>query len=138
MWSLNNLTTWLKSKDVSSTEETGFSVGNVSSGCGSGVPSSAGLLRLQWTEGSSTYITNYRYVATGVNTGSIHRFSRESGQPATDLKLTPDLTNALSGALAPAPVSITLVPTTNGNPGNKGLQFVVTVLDENGVQRGNR
>jgi hypothetical protein len=65
----------------------------------------------------------------------IHRYACKSGQPATDLKLTPDLNNASSGALAPAPVAITLVPTTNGNPGFKGIQFVVTVLDENGVQR---
>jgi prepilin-type N-terminal cleavage/methylation domain-containing protein len=131
--SLNNLTTWL-SKDVSSTEETGFTVGVPASGC-TGVPTSTSLLELRWSEGSTTYVANYRYLATGPGTGVIHRFSCKLGQAAADLRLTPDLTDASSGSLMPAPVAITLVHTTNGNPGNKGLQFVVTVLDEHGVQR---
>jgi prepilin-type N-terminal cleavage/methylation domain-containing protein len=132
---LDSLTTWL-SKDVASTSEDGFVVGATGSGC-TGVPASKGLLELRWSEGSTTYVSNYRYLSTGATTGSIHRYTCLLNQPASDLKLTPDLANVASGTLAPAPVAITLVSTTmaNGNPGNKGLQFVVTVLDESGVQR---
>jgi len=131
--SLDNLTTWL-SRDVSSTLESGFVVGAAGSSC-TGVPASKGLLELQWSEAGTTYVSNYRYVSTGSTTGTIHRYTCMLSQPASDLKLTPDLTNISTGTLAPAPVDVTLVPTTNGHAGSKGIQFVVTVVDPSGAKR---
>jgi prepilin-type N-terminal cleavage/methylation domain-containing protein len=128
---LLNLTNWI-SQDVSSTDVNGFAVGDAASGC-SGVPTSDGLMELHWSEGSTTYVANYRYVSNGTGVGVIHRYTCLLGGPAQDLRLTPDLQNVSSGALAPAPVAISLVPNPGG--GNKGVQFVVTVTDESGVQR---
>lgn len=132
---LLNLTNWL-SQDVSSTSEDGFLVGGNDPDPCTGIPTSKSLLTLRWSENGRAYVASYRYVDAG-SIGTIHRFSCVDGSTASDLRLTPELQNVTSGLLQPAPVAITLVPTTmvNGQPGNKGLQFVVTVFDENGVQR---
>ena len=51
--------------------------------------------------------------------------------------MTAELNKVSTGSFAPAPVEITPTPTTlvDGSPGTKGVQFVVLILDEDGVQR---
>ena len=51
--------------------------------------------------------------------------------------MTAELNKVSSGSFGPAPVEITATPSTlvDGSPGTKGVQFVVLILDEDGVQR---
>ena len=142
--SLLNLTTWL-ARDVSSTREDGFFVGASGplGGClATSLPSaSINLAELHWRETLGTtrnFVVNYRFVSTAPGKGVIYRYSCLLGQAASSLKMTPEMNTVSSaGPLSPAPVQITLAPTTmdNGSPGNKGLQFVVLIYDDNGVQR---
>lgn len=142
--SLLNLTTWL-ARDVSSTREDGFFVGTSGplGGClaTSLPPASINLTELHWRETLGTtrnFVVNYRFVSTAPGKGVIYRYSCLLGQAASSLKMTPEMNTVSSaGPLSPAPVQITLAPTTmdNGSPGNKGLQFVVLIYDDNGVQR---
>jgi hypothetical protein len=138
--SLLNLTTWL-SQDVSSTREDGFFIGTSApeGGClPSSLPaSSVNLLELHWSEGSENYVANYRWISTGPSVGQIFRYSCERGQAARPTRMTPDLNAVPTGAFGPAPVEITPAPTTraDGSPGIKGLQFVVLIFDDFGIQR---
>ncbi len=141
--SLLNLTNWL-SQDVSSTSEDGFYIGSSAptGGClASSLPaSSVNLLELHWREGSSHFVTNYRFVSTGPTKGQIFRYACMQGQAANELRMTAELNKVAPSAehpFAPAPVQITPTPTTlaDGSPGLKGIQFVVLIYDDNGVQR---
>jgi type II secretory pathway pseudopilin PulG len=140
--SLLNLTTWL-SQDVSSTREDGFFIGTSAptGGClATSLPaSSINLLELHWSEGTENYVTNYRWISTGPSVGQIFRFSCQQGQAARSARMTPDLNEVATGTstFAPAPVEITKAPTTmiDGSPGIKGLQFVVLIYDDFGIQR---
>ncbi|MDJ0770135.1 MAG: prepilin-type N-terminal cleavage/methylation domain-containing protein [Ilumatobacter sp.] len=135
--SLLNLTNWLP-QDVGSTSESGFSRGDNPTGCDSGtVPASQGLLELQWSEGATTYVVNYRFVDDTADIGSIVRYSCLLGGPATAINMTAPLQKIPGGTQSeqPAPVDIVLEPTTmaNGMPGVRGLQFEVRVVDDDGV-----
>ena len=138
--SLLNLTTWL-SQDVSSTREDGFFIGTSAptGGClESSVPaSSINLLELHWSEGTEQYVSNYRWISTGPSVGQVYRYSCQQGQAARAARMTPDLNEVATGMYAPAPVEITESPTTlvDGSPGIKGLQFVVLIFDDFGIQR---
>jgi prepilin-type N-terminal cleavage/methylation domain-containing protein len=140
--SLLNLTTSL-SQDVSSTREDGFFIGTSAPGGGclaSSLPaSSINLLELHWSEGTENYVTNYRWITTGPSVGQIYRYACQQGQVATAARMTPDLNEVASGTgmFAPAPVEITRALTTkaDGSPGTKGLQFVVLIFDDFGIQR---
>ena len=138
--SLLNLTNWV-SQDVSSTAEDGFFIGASapSGGClASSLPtSSINLLELQWSEGSKRFVANYRWVSSGASKGRIFRYSCLQGDPAVELRMTAELNEVTSGQFGRAPVEITPTPTTraNGLPGIKGVQFVVLIFDEYGVQR---
>ena len=139
--SLVNLTTWL-SQDVASTSEDGFFVGTSSpttGGCKtSSLPtSSVNLLELQWREGSKEFVTNYRWVSTGPTVGRIFRYACQKLQPASALSMTAELNKVSGGTFGEAPVEITKIATTlaNGTAGTKGIQFVVLILDDYGVQR---
>ena len=145
--SLTNLTNWI-SQDVSSTSEDGFFVGPSAPGDGAGclLPSSAGgsvnLLELRWKEGSTQFVTNYRFVPNSPSDGKgrIFRYSCLKGQAAGELRMTANLKTVAASPVnkfAPAPVRIAPVPTVraDGSPGIKGVQLVVVILDENGVQR---
>jgi Tfp pilus assembly protein FimT len=139
--SLLNLTNWI-SQDVSSTSEHGFYIGPAESapgGClASSLPaSSVNLLELHWFEGSNEFVTNYRFVPTGSSKGQIFRYACLRGQAPNVLRMTADLNEVASGPFAPAPVEITKTPTVvaDGSPGIKGVQFVVLIYDDHGVQR---
>jgi prepilin-type N-terminal cleavage/methylation domain-containing protein len=138
--SLLNLTTHL-SQDVSSTREDGFFVAPEVSpgGCDpTSLPaSSINLLELQWTEDAARYVVNYRWLNTGPGKGQIHRFACLQGQAARQARMTPDLNEVPTGMFAPAPVEITKSPTTmiDGTAANKGIQFVVLIFDDFGIQR---
>ena len=111
--SLLNLTNWI-SQDVSSTSEDGFYVGPLESGqvgCVAAWPgSSVNLLELHWREGSSHFVTNYRFVSTGPTTGQIFRYACQQGQAATELRMTAELNKVPTGSFGPAPVEITKRP----------------------------
>ena len=138
--SLLNLTTHL-SQDVSSAREDGFFIAPNASpgGCDpNSLPAtSIDLLELHWSEGSDRYVTNYRWVNTGPGKGQIHRFACQQGQTARQARMTPDMNEVAAGMFAPAPVEITEAPTTmnDGTPGIKGIQFVVLIYDDFGIQR---
>jgi prepilin-type N-terminal cleavage/methylation domain-containing protein len=135
--SLLNLTTWL-SQDVSSTSEDGFYIGASAGGCDPlSIPESKNLLELHWREGSQNYVTNYRWVSTGSSKGQIFRYACLQGQTANELRMTAELNEVSSGDFAPAPVEITPTPATlaDGSPGIKGVEFVVLIFDEYGIQR---
>lgn len=139
--SLLNLTTHL-SQDVSSTREDGFFIGPDPAppgGClETSLPAvSINLLELRWSEGAERYITNYRWVSTGPGKGQIHRFACQQGQAARLARMTPDMNEVPSGMFGVAPVEITEAPTTmtDGTPGIKGIQFVVLIYDDFGIQR---
>ena len=135
---LLGLTNWV-SQDVASAEEDQFIIGPHTSSCSSGVPASTGLLELRWSEGVTIFSVDYRYVPAGSGSGTIHRYSCKDGGAAAGLRVSPTLRDIPSATFAPpAPVNITLVPTTlvdGVTPGSKGLQFQVFVLDEKGAQR---
>lgn len=134
--SLLGLTTWIP-RDVGSTAEAGFRRGDFPSPC-SGVPASQGLLELQWSSNlfptGDVYTANYRFVDDDPTTGTIVRYACVNGGPASSIKMTAPL-QRLTGAQteSPAPVNITLEPATSGNPGHRGLEFEVIVLDDDGV-----
>lgn len=138
--SLLNLTNWV-SQDVASTSEGGFFIGESAPAGGcleSTLPvGSINLLELHWFEGAENYVANYRWVSTGPSMGRIFRYACQQGQPANELRMTAELHSVTSGSFAPAPVEITRTPTTraDGSPGIKGVQFVVLIYDDNGVQR---
>jgi prepilin-type N-terminal cleavage/methylation domain-containing protein len=138
--SLGNLTNWV-SQDVSSTRENGFFIGASAptGGClASSLPaSSVNLLELHWNEGSKGFVTNYRWVPTNPSKGRIFRYACLQGQPAVGVSVTAELNEIASGQFGRAPVEITRSPTTlaDGSSGTKGVQFVVLILDSNGVQR---
>jgi hypothetical protein len=138
--SLLNLTTHL-SQDVSSTREDGFFIGTSAPGGGCALSpvqvASINLLELHWSEGSERYVTNYRWVNTGPGKGQIHRFACQQGQVAKRARMTPDLNEVPTGMFQPAPVEITEARTTmtDGAPGIKGIQFVVLIYDDFGIQR---
>ncbi len=138
--SLVNLTTWL-SQDVSSTSENGFFVGASSptGGClATSLPtSSVNLLELHWRESAKQYVTNYRWLTTGPGVGRVLRYSCKKGEAANALRMTAELNEVTSGVFAPAPVEITDSPTTlaDGTAGIKGVQFVVLIYDDSGIQR---
>lgn len=140
--SLLSLTTHL-SQDVSSTREDGFFIG-ASAPTGGCLPTSLptpsiNLLELHWSEGSEGYVTNYRWINTGPGKGQIYRYSCQQGQAARQVRMTPDMNEVPAGTspFAPAPVEITKAPTTmsDGTVGIKGIQFVVLIYDDFGVQR---
>lgn len=138
--SLLNLTNWL-SQDVSSTSEDGFYVGTSApaGGClASSLPSgSVNLLELHWSEGTERFVTNYRWVSTSPTMGRIFRYACQQGQSAVELRMTAELNSVSTGTFAPAPVEIDPTPTVkaDGTPGTKGVEFVVIILDEYGIQR---
>ena len=137
--SLLNLTTWL-SQDVSSTSEDGFYIGTSAGGCNlpsSLLDSSTDLLELHWQEGSTNFVTNYRWVPTSSTKGQIFRYACLQGQAASELRMTAELNAVSTGDFGPAPVEITPTPTemADGSPGIKGVEFVVLILDEYGIQR---
>ncbi len=138
--SLTNLTNWI-SQDVSSTSEDGFLVGTSAGGCQlpSSATSSVNLLELNWKEGAKQFVANYRFVSTGPSKGQIFRYACLKGQAANGLRMTADLNKVVDSAnpLSPAPVRIAPVPTlrADGSPGVKGVQLVVVILDDYGVQR---
>ena len=134
--SLLGLTTWIP-RDVGSTAEAGFRRGDFASAC-SGVPASQGLLELQWSSSlfptGDLYTTNYRFVDDGPTTGTILRYSCVNGGSATSIKMTAPLQRLIGPqSESPAPVNITLEPATSGNPGHRGLEFEVIVLDDDGI-----
>jgi hypothetical protein len=135
-----NLTTHL-SQDVSSTREDGFFIAPEASpgGCDpASLPAlSTNLLELHWSEGSERYVANYRWLNTGPGKGQIHRFACQQGQAARAVRMTPDLNEVAGSDFGSAPVEITRAPTTmaDGTPGDKGIQFVVLIFDDFGVQR---
>jgi prepilin-type N-terminal cleavage/methylation domain-containing protein len=141
--SLTNLTNWV-SQDVSSTSEDGFFIGTSApdGGClPSSLPASSfNLLELHWREGTKRFVSNYRWESTTETKGQIFRYSCLHGQAARQNRMTPPL-NKVSASpstpMAPAPVRITPVPSlrADGTPGIKGLQFVVVIFDDKGVQR---
>ena len=136
--SLLNLTTHL-AQDVSSTREDGFFIAPTPSpgGCASLPAGSINLLELHWSEGAERYVVNYRWLNTEPGKGQIHRFSCLQGQAARQARMTPDMNEVPTGMFAPAPVEITDAPTTmtDGAPGIKGIQFVVLIYDDFGIQR---
>lgn len=139
--SLTNLTNWI-SQDVSSTSEDGFFVGTSAGGCllPSSAASSVNLLELNWKEGAKQFVANYRFVSTGASKGQIFRYACLKGQAASELRMTADLNKIVDSAnplFSPAPVRIAPVPTkrADGSPGIKGVQLVVVIRDDYGVQR---
>lgn len=138
--SLLNLTTWL-SQDVSSTAEDGFFVGAgaPTGGClASSLPNpSVDLLELHWREGTQHYVANYRWLPTGPSKGQIFRYACMQGEAASAARMTPELNSVATGSFGDAPVEIKTTPTTTagGAAGIKGLQFVVLIYDDHGVQR---
>ena len=139
--SLLNLTTHL-SQDVSSTREDGFFIGPSPAPAGGCALSplqlaSINLLELRWSEGTEHYVTNYRWANTGVGKGQILRFSCQQGQAARQARMTPDMNAVPSGVFGVAPLELTAAPTTmtDGTPGIKGIQFVVLIYDDFGIQR---
>ena len=133
--SLLGLTNWI-AQDVSSTSEDGFDFDYTMSGCASGIPASKQLVRLNWQDGSTTYVADYRYVHDS-DTGTIFRYSCKAGEAARAFRLTAELQNASTGTFQPAPVAIARVPTVmaDGTNGYKGLQMQVFVYDNSGAQR---
>jgi prepilin-type N-terminal cleavage/methylation domain-containing protein len=143
--SLNNLTNWI-SQDVSSTSEDGFFIG-VSAPDGGCVlpPNAAGsvnLLELHWKEGTKQFVSNYRFVSNSPadGKGRIFRYACLKGGSASELRMTAALNEVASSStnpFAPAPVRISPVPTTraDGSPGIKGVQLVVLIFDDYGIQR---
>jgi prepilin-type N-terminal cleavage/methylation domain-containing protein len=143
--SLTNLTNWL-SQDVSSTSEDGFFIGASAPGGGCVLPASAdgsvNLLELHWREGSDHFVTNYRFVSNvpADGKGRIFRYACLQGSAANELRMTAELNEVAPSALnlmAPAPVRIAPVPTVraDGSPGVKGVQLVVLIFDDAGIQR---
>ena len=138
--SLTNLTNWV-SQDVASTSENGFFVGTSAGGCvlPSSAASSKNLLELNWTEGAKSFVANYRFVSTGASKGQIFRYACLKGQAASELRMTADLNTIVDSTnpLSPAPVRIAPVPTVraDNSPGVKGVQLVVVIRDDYGVQR---
>ncbi len=105
----------------------------------SSAASSVNLLELHWKEGAERFVSNYRFVSTSPSKGQIFRYACLKGQPATELRMTAELNKVVDAAnpLTPAPVRITAVPTVraDGSPGVKGIQLVVLIFDDYGVQR---
>jgi hypothetical protein len=80
------------------------------------------------------YTANYRFVDDGPNTGTIVRYACVNGGPASSIKMTAPLQRFIGmQSETPAPVNLTLEPTSSGNPGSRGLEFEVIVLDDDGV-----
>ena len=130
------LTNWFP-QDVLSADETGFEQGPYTARCAAGsVPSgSIGLLQLRWSEGSSVFVADYRYVRHGTTgTGYIARLSCTAGQAARSLKMTPILRDLSGTTQAPAPVNIDLVEKADGS-GDRGVRFEVEIVDPESGQR---
>ncbi len=140
--SLTNLTNWI-SQDVSSTSEDGFHIGPSESGGGCltiSLPTSSSIC---WSctgrEGTERYVTNYRWVSTGPSKGQIFRYACQKGGAASELRMTAELNEVAEPdhPFAPAPVEITPTPTklADGIRRHKGIQFVVLIYDDYGIQR---
>ncbi len=127
------LTNWLP-QDVLSAAETGFERGPYTARCAAAsIPAgSVGLLQLRWSEGSSAFVVDYRYVRHGTGgTGHISRLSCAAGQPATSLTMTPTLHDLAGTTQTPAPVNVEFVAVTTaeGLPGHRGVRFEVEIVD---------
>ncbi len=120
---LLGLTNWIP-QDVASTEETGFERAPYTNAC-SGVTGSD-VLQLEWSEGGDAFVVDYRFVDLGPGVGVVSRFACVNGQPATSLDLTPPLAR-IAGA---PPVDATLIV---GGAGHVGVEFIVRVLDDDGI-----